>query len=74
MKGHQMNSQVPMADRWMDIIETAAYLHVSRDFIYRLAQKGEIPASKLGGIWRFKREAIDEWVESKSNQSKKVTR
>ena len=40
----------------MTIQEVAKYLQVSRDSIYRLAQKGKIPASKLGTLWRFKKE------------------
>lgn len=72
-----MDMQTPKTDskdRWMDIAEAAEYLHISKDYLYRLAQKGEVPAFKLGSIWRFKREAIDEWAESKSNQSKKRIR
>ena len=69
-----MDTQTPKIDRqdrWMDIAEAAEYLHISKDYLYRLAQKGEAPAFKLGSIWRFKREALDQWAESKSNQWKK---
>jgi len=58
-------------DRWMTLEEVAEYLNVSKDSIYRLAQKGEIPASKIGNLWRFKREEIDEWMKnSRNNKSK----
>lgn len=49
-----------MDDRWMTLQDVAEYLQLSRDLIYRLAQKGKIPASKIGGRWRFKREKIDQ--------------
>ena len=55
-----------MNDRWMTLQEVADYLQLSRDLIYRLAQKGKIPASKVGGRWRFKREKIDQWMEDRS--------
>jgi len=55
-----------MNDRWMTIQEVADYLHVSQDLIYRLAQKGKIPASKVGGRWRLKRELIDRWMAAQS--------
>ena len=55
-----------MDDRWMTVQEVADYLHVSHDLIYRLAQKGKIPASKVGGRWRFKRELIDQWMAAQS--------
>ena len=43
--------------------EVAEYLQLSPDQIYRLAQQGKIPASKVGARWRFKRENIDRWME-----------
>lgn len=54
-------------DTWMTLEEVAQYLKVSKDSIYRLAQKGEMPASKIGNLWRFKREEIDEWMKSRAN-------
>lgn len=52
---------------WMTIDETANYLRVSKETIYRLAQKSEIPASKIGNQWRFKREAVDSWFASRGS-------
>jgi excisionase family DNA binding protein len=55
-----------MDDRWMTVKDVAEYLQLSTDQIYRLAQQGKIPASKVGARWRFKRGKIDEWVENQS--------
>jgi len=52
-------------DAWMTLEEVAQYLKVSKDSIYRLAQRGEIPASKIGNLWRFNREEIDVWMKNK---------
>ena len=52
-----------MQDRWMTLQEVAEYLQLSKDQIYRLAQTGRMPASKVGNRWRFRRERIDNWVE-----------
>ncbi len=46
----------------MTIKEAAEYLRLNYMTVYRLAQKGTVPASKVGGNWRFKREIIDEWL------------
>ena len=56
-------------DAWMTLEEVAQYLKVSRDSIYRLAQKGEIPASKIGNLWRFKREEVDGWMKRNNNKN-----
>ena len=45
--------------------EVAAYLKAGKRTVYRLAQKGEIPAFKLGGTWRFRRGDLDKWIASR---------
>jgi len=47
----------------MTISEVAAYLpKVPRGSVYKLAQRGKIPCQKVGRHWRFRREAIDDWL------------
>lgn len=47
----------------MTIGETAAYLRISKSSLYKLAQEGRIPCQKVGRHWRFRREAIERWLE-----------
>jgi len=56
-------------DNWMTLEETAKYLQVSKDSIYRLAQNEKIPASKIGNLWRFKKEEIDDWMKNSRNRN-----
>jgi PTS system nitrogen regulatory IIA component len=49
----------------MTLEEVAKYLRVSERTVYDWAQKGEIPAGKLGGSWRFKRDEVKKWVEDR---------
>ena len=53
-------------DKWLTIEELGTYLKLSRTKLYGMAQRGEIPASKIGNQWRFDREDIDEWMKSHS--------
>jgi len=57
----------------MTIEEVAQYLRVSERTVYEWAQKGEIPAGKLGGSWRFKSSEIKKWVEDRLTPSGKHT-
>lgn len=50
--------------------EVAAYLKAGKRTVYRLAQKGEIPAFKLGGTWRFRRSDLDLWIAERINKKK----
>ena len=52
---------------WLTIDEAAQYLKISKETLYKMAQKEQIPASKLGSQWRFNQRLIDEWLESQSN-------
>jgi excisionase family DNA binding protein len=47
----------------MTIHEVSEYLRIPISSLYRLAQSGKIPCQKVGRHWRFRREAIDRWLE-----------
>ena len=46
----------------MNVDEVARYLGVVPDTIYRKARRGEIPAVKMGKMWRFPKETLDKWL------------
>ena len=46
--------------------EVAAFMRVSRETIYRLAARGELPGRKIGRIWRFSKDAIQKYIEGDS--------
>lgn len=48
--------------RVMNVAEVARYLRVVPDTIYRKARCGEIPAVKMGKVWRFPKETLDKWL------------
>lgn len=53
-----------MTDDILTIEEVAKYLRVSERTVYDWAQKGEIPAGKIGTVWRFKKSEIENWVNA----------
>mgnify|MGYP006381911115 FL=1 len=64
-----------MQDDILTIEEVASYLRVSDRTVYDWAQKGEIPAGKIGTVWRFKKSEVEKWVNerlSSGPSSKKV--
>lgn len=52
-----------MPDEILTLPEVALLLKVAEKTVYTMAQKGEIPAFKVRGQWRFKRDDIDAWIE-----------
>jgi PTS system nitrogen regulatory IIA component len=43
--------------------QLAEYLQLSQRTVYRLLERGGIPAVKVGGQWRFRKAAVDEWLD-----------
>lgn len=60
-----------MIEQWMTVKDVADYLKVSTDLIYQLAQQGNIPVSKVGNRWRFKKQKIDIWMAKKDIAKRK---
>jgi PTS system nitrogen regulatory IIA component len=54
-----------LSDDILTIEEVAKYLRVSERTVYEWAQRGEIPAGKIGMVWRFKKAEIERWVNER---------
>jgi PTS system nitrogen regulatory IIA component len=56
----------PMTDDpLMSVREIAAYLNVNISTIYMWSQKGQIPAMKIGTMWRYRRSEIEDWLNQR---------
>ena len=51
-------------DRWLSVDETAAYLGIKRDTVYKWIAEKQMPAHRMGRLWKFRKEEVDEWVIS----------
>ena len=51
-------------EKWLTIDDLVIYLKMGKTKLYTMAQRGEIPGSKIGSQWRFDREEIDSWIKS----------
>lgn len=60
--------------RILTVRELAGYLHVDVSTIYRLVRKKELPAFRLGRDWRFKLEAIENWMRERQQQARNQIR
>jgi excisionase family DNA binding protein len=49
--------------------EAAAYLKITTRTLYRLANAGKIPGTKIGGSWRFSRTALEERVGARPSMT-----
>jgi excisionase family DNA binding protein len=51
-------------NRWLSVEEVAAYLGIKRDTLYKWIERKNMPAHKVGRLWKFKIKEIDNWVKS----------
>lgn len=51
-------------EKWSSLEDVAAYLGVNKDTIRNWIKKTDIPAHKIGRLWKFKLSEVDEWVKS----------
>ena len=54
----------------MTLEEVARYVKLTPQTVYKWAQQGQIPGTKLGKEWRFRRRIIDEWIDTSIALSK----
>lgn len=51
-------------EAWVSVEAVAEHLSVARDSIYRWIKHKQLPARRVGRLWKFKLSQIDEWVRS----------
>ena len=49
-------------DALMTVSEVSEFLRLADSTVYRLANNGQLPARKVGGVWRFSRAALLNWI------------
>ena len=53
-----------MDDSYLSVEQIAVYLGVSKDTVYTWITAKGMPANRLGRLWKFKKDDVDEWVKS----------
>jgi excisionase family DNA binding protein len=61
-----------MDGKWLTVEEAAGLLRMGRTKIYRLAQAGQIPVSKVGNQWRFDREEVERWMKERRESGSSI--
>ena len=53
---------IMLDDRWRSVDEIAAYLGIKRDTVYKWIDRKQMPAHKVGRLWKFRKDEVDHWV------------
>jgi excisionase family DNA binding protein len=57
----------------MTVQELARYLRVHTMTVYRMIHRGDLPASRVGRGWRFRKDQIDRWLATHEINSHTVS-
>ena len=53
----------------LTIDELADYLGLQKQTIYNWLHQKKLSGIKIGGVWRFNRKDVDEWLKSKYHRT-----
>lgn len=59
-----------MPDRLLSAEEIASYLGVKRDTVYKLIDRNGLPAVKVGRLWKFRQQQVDDWVNEQPGRQR----
>lgn len=57
-------------ENWIGLPEIAEYIGVSKDTIRNWIKRSDMPAHKVGRLWKFKKSEVDLWIAN--NRKEKV--
>jgi len=52
--------------------EVAKILKLHPFTVTRLAREGKIPAFKVGGVWRVRRDKFEEWIAARTSKDRRA--
>jgi excisionase family DNA binding protein len=58
-----------MAEAWVSVDEVARHLGVTKDSIYRWIEHKDLPAHKIGRLWKCQLSEVDAWVRARGATS-----
>ncbi len=58
-----------MSDEILTVQDVATLLKVADKTVYTMAQRGELPAFKVRGQWRFRRSDLDAWIAAQTRRN-----
>jgi excisionase family DNA binding protein len=64
-----------MKERWSSVEQIARHLGVNPGTIYKWIERKQMPAHRVGRLWKFLTSEVDEWVKAgKAGPAKKKSR
>ena len=59
-------------EKLLTLYELAHHLKLNKFTLYRMVERGELPAIRIANQWRFKEKDIDSWLEKNKKTVRKI--
>jgi excisionase family DNA binding protein len=59
-------------EKLLTLYEVAQYLRLNKFTVYRMVERGQLPAIRVANQWRFKEKDIDTWLEENKRAKRKA--
>lgn len=53
----------------LSVEDACMYLKLAKPTLYKFARSGTVPAFKIGSVWRFHKESLDQWMRDRMTES-----
>jgi len=61
-------------DRWLSMEDICKHLGVSNDTVYKWIENKQMPAHRMGRLWKFQKNEVDDWVRAGGAHQMKVAK
>ena len=52
------------AEPWVSVDDVAKHLGVAKESVYRWIETRQLPARRIGRLWKFRLSEVDDWVRA----------
>ena len=66
-QAHHVIKDGVMGDPWLSVEQIAAHFGIKLNTVYKLISRYQMPAHKVGRLWKFQLNEVDVWVRSRKS-------
>lgn len=70
-KNRIVSEKISKQKQLLDMNETAEYLGISKSTLYEWVIQKKVPFVKVGRLTKFKKEALDTWLEQRTHEERR---
>lgn len=52
--------------------EACQFLKLAKPTLYNYVRRGDVPAFKMGRVWKFHKESLDQWLKERVSEDTKI--